>query len=235
MKYIQLGAKINCESYDGSGETTFWTFQSCEIRVSYHCESCVLIMQYLFLSSRDHLHREQEEQTETGINLTWVAYIFFKNVFIIIILRQNLTLCSPFDQELVTLSRLLLWQGYLTLSTGITKTGSSAEVFKNAFDLLSVKCWILLIVGLCLCLIYPTSKPGLLWILKYRILPQACEESAGRMETRTPHKIWKMMRANTCALQMSSRQMFSGLLSPVFYSTVTWILSHGQDLLLQLI
>lgn len=137
MKYIQLGAKINCESYDGSGETTFWTFQSCEIRVSYHCESCVLIMQYLFLSSRDHLHREQEKQTETGINLTWVAYIFFKNVFIIIILRQNLTLCSPFDQELVTLSRLLLWQGYLTLSTGITKTGSSAEVFKNAFDLLS--------------------------------------------------------------------------------------------------
>lgn len=28
MKYLELGARINCESYDGSGETTFRTFQS---------------------------------------------------------------------------------------------------------------------------------------------------------------------------------------------------------------
>lgn len=147
-------------------------------------------MLYLFLSSREHLHREQGEQTETGVNLTWVAYIFFLNVFIIIILRQNLTLCSPFGQELVTLSRLFLWQGCLTLSTGIIGMHHQDWLIfsKNAFDLLSVKCWILLIVGLCLCLIYPTSKHGLLWILKYRILPGSCEESAGWTETGTPHK-----------------------------------------------
>lgn len=114
---------------------------------------------------------------------------------------------------------LLHCQGYLTLSTGITKTGSSAEVFKNTFDLLLVKCWILLIVGLCLCLIHPTSKPGLLWILKYRILPQACEESAGRMETRTPHKIWKMMRANVCSSDEFKTNVFRASVSCVLFNS----------------